>query len=90
MPLAPAWDLVKETNERVYRLRYQTEVLDNLEAQDVLNALPEGAILLCWERAGDFCHRRIVAEWFETELGIVVPEYSKKVASPQATLAGLV
>lgn len=30
--------------------------------------------LLCYERPGDFCHRRIVADWFEQNLGIEVPE----------------
>jgi hypothetical protein len=30
--------------------------------------------LLCYEKPGEFCHRRLVAEWFEQELGVVVPE----------------
>jgi len=36
--------------------------------------LGEDAILLCWENSGVFCHRRLVAEWFEEELGVSVPE----------------
>jgi len=35
-------------------------------------------VLLCYERPPfsktNFCHRRMVAEWFEKELGFVVPE----------------
>jgi hypothetical protein len=32
------------------------------------------AILLCWESFNVRCHRRLVAEWLEEKVGIVVPE----------------
>src|ERR1039458_1845180 len=32
------------------------------------------AIILCWESFNVRCHRRLVAEWLEEKLGIVVPE----------------
>src|SRR5262249_17480713 len=31
--------------------------------------------LLCWEKPGEPCHRRTVAEWFERHLGVAVPEF---------------
>lgn len=31
--------------------------------------------LLCYEKPGEFCHRRLVADWFERELGVSVPEW---------------
>lgn len=31
-------------------------------------------VMLCYEKAGEFCHRRLVAEWIERELEIQVPE----------------
>ena len=35
-------------------------------------------VLLCWEKPGGtsaaFCHRRLVAQWFQSELGQIVPE----------------
>jgi hypothetical protein len=34
----------------------------------------EGKVLLCWELPGQFCHRRLVAEWLEKNLLIEVPE----------------
>ena len=38
-------------------------------------------ILLCYESAKTLdtkpCHRRLVAAWFERELGVVVPEWEK-------------
>jgi uncharacterized protein YeaO (DUF488 family) len=41
-------------------------------------------ILLCYESAKTLdtqpCHRRLVADWFERELGVVVPEWTKEVA----------
>jgi hypothetical protein len=37
--------------------------------------LGENAVLLCWEKPRDACHRRLVAEWFEHRLGIEVPEF---------------
>ncbi len=37
---------------------------------------PHEPVLLCWERLDrdDQCHRRLVADWFERGLGVVVPE----------------
>jgi uncharacterized protein (DUF488 family) len=33
-----------------------------------------GLVLLCFERPGQFCHRRVLAEWIEEQTGQVVPE----------------
>lgn len=71
--LAPSWALVKETDESKYRQRYYNEVLKGLNPVYVADDL-EGKILLCHEKAGEFCHRRIVAEWLEKNLLITVPE----------------
>lgn len=42
-------------------------------------------ILLCYESAKTLdtqpCHRRLVADWLERELGVVVPEWSKPPAT---------
>ena len=32
------------------------------------------AILLCYEKSTDFCHRHIVSQWFFDELGVVLFE----------------
>jgi len=45
-----------------------------LDAAQVVEDLGDGAIMLCWERPHQFCHRRLVADWIETETGIIVPE----------------
>jgi hypothetical protein len=65
-----------------YRERYFSEILDPLDAQkvwDELHTLASGhePVLLCHEhllKSGDWCHRRMVAEWFEQALGVPVPE----------------
>jgi len=48
--------------------------LDALDAKRVAEDLGPDAILLCWESFNVRCHRRLVAEWLEEKLGIVVPE----------------
>jgi hypothetical protein len=63
-----------------YEILYRDQVLSKLDPQKVYDDLGEDAILLCHEKWDDiksgkaFCHRRIVAEWLEEELGIEVPE----------------
>lgn len=58
--------------------RYQKEVLDKLDKQEVhdyLTSFDEDIILLCYEPSNIFCHRHIVADWIESELGLKVEEY---------------
>jgi hypothetical protein len=64
-----------------YLERYQTEVLDRLDAQDVLDDLVRISngcvpVLCCFERvgSGQWCHRSLVAQWLSETLGIKVPE----------------
>ena len=56
--------------------------LKNLSAKSVVKELEElslgkDVVLLCHEKAGEFCHRRLVADWLNRELGIEVPELGK-------------
>lgn len=70
-------------NQTAYRKRYVAEILAPLDPEEVwkqLHQLVSGAepILLCWEplkKPGEWCHRRMVAEWFEEMLGVTVPEH---------------
>jgi len=72
--LAPSWNLVKIKDAEEYTRRYKEEVLNRLDPKKVYKDLGDDAILLCWEKPGEFCHRRLVAEWLEETLGIKVPE----------------
>ena len=56
--------------------------LNNLSAKIVIKEFEElscgkDIVLLCHEKAGEFCHRRLVADWLNRELGIEVPELGK-------------
>ena len=64
----------EDGDEAFYREQYQKEVLDKLNPQEVYKELGENAVLLCWEKSGDFCHRRLVAEWLMKHLGIEIME----------------
>lgn len=62
--------------EYVSLYRQQLNSLDPHRVWDELHQLAAGAepVLLCWEKPGENCHRRLVAEWFERMLGYEVPE----------------
>ncbi len=88
--LAPKWEMVLagikgEITHEQYKTLYLDLIINErkLVAGDVVSCLPEGAVLLCYESLAEYttCHRRIVAEWIETETGIVVPEIEAPVRS---------
>ena len=81
--LAPG-DWFKNIDRAEYEQRFQAEVLDPLNPQriwDMLQAKANGRepVLLCFERppftATNWCHRRLVAAWFERHLEVRVPEF---------------
>jgi hypothetical protein len=71
--LAPTWPMLKMQKSE-YDARF-AELLAKLDAAEIYQTLGENAVLLCWEKPGDACHRRLVAEWLEAALGIEIPEY---------------
>jgi hypothetical protein len=66
--------------ERLYA--EQLAALDAKNVWDALHALAGGSepVLQCYERPPftqtNWCHRRLAAAWFETELGVIVSEWS--------------
>ena len=56
-----------------YVMDYHSKVL-SLQDPAALYYFLKDNVLLCWEGPDKFCHRRIVAKWFEDSLGIEVPE----------------
>lgn len=76
--LAPKYWFFKkykeDGDEAFYTEQYKKEVLDMLDTRKVYEALGENAVLLCWETPDKFCHRHLIAEWFEKELGVKVTE----------------
>lgn len=81
MALAPPEWLVDERktlSEDDYTRLYYKHVLSRLNPKTVYQELGEDAVLLCYESPGDFCHRRIVADWLFVALGHEIPEIGKK------------
>jgi uncharacterized protein (DUF488 family) len=68
-------------SEEKYREEY-SKILRNLSAEKVISDIKtitgnaNKAALLCYEKPGEFCHRRMLACWLEKELGIEVKEYA--------------
>ena len=73
LPLAPPRWLLKAKDPELFHREYRKQ-LESLEAKQLADGLGPNAILLCWESFNVRCHRRLVAEWLEEKLGIVVPE----------------
>ncbi len=78
--LAPPKEIINIEDKILYEKLYYEKVLNKLNPKVVYDELGENAVLLCYEKWDDiragktFCHRRIVAEWLERELGINVQE----------------
>lgn len=81
--LAPKWAFFSaykkgEIDAIGYTERYNAEVLAPLDPEEIAERIVElagpNATLLCYEKPGDFCHRRLVAAWLDERLKIKVPE----------------
>ena len=64
----------KEASDKYYTREYYRQVLSKLDPKEVMKMIPEGSILLCYEKPDEFCHRHLVAFWFELFLGISTSE----------------
>jgi len=76
--LAPKYWFFKKYKDDVdkgfYIEHFKKEVLETLDPQKIYEELGENAILLCWEKPGEFCHRHLVSEWLSKELNIEIKE----------------
>ena len=61
------------TNNEYYIQEFYNQVLKELDPQEIYEKL-DNSILLCYEEHNEFCHRHIVAAWFELTLGVTVKE----------------
>ena len=81
-PLKPKRYMLKLKDEADYTSVYASTILAPLDPYRVIEDLGDKAILLCWERPGEFCHRRLVAEWLLTKTGLVVLEWRPVTRQP--------
>ncbi len=57
-----------------YTEEYRREVLDRLDVRQVLEDLGPDAIICCYEKSGEPCHRHLVAAWLSENADISIPE----------------
>jgi uncharacterized protein (DUF488 family) len=82
LPLAPSAELLLDYKKGIvddagYTKRFMRE-LSTLDPHKVVEDIPNGSILLCYEGLDKFCHRHIVAEWLHTSTGVSVMEIMDK------------
>lgn len=53
---------------------YRDTVLANLNSTNVVEKLGDNAVMLCYEKPADFCHRHLIAEWIEANTCAKVSE----------------
>jgi hypothetical protein len=83
LELAPTWpqmQLEPEHFEGAYLRQLERigieQVMGRL-AEIAATTDTEGCVLLCFEPAGEFCHRRLLAAWLEEQIGRSVPELTE-------------
>lgn len=68
--------IISEDENNLYYIReYYKEILSKLDPEKIYKEL-DGSFLLCYEESDEFCHRHIVAAWFELFLDVTIPEVS--------------
>jgi len=65
---------LKEKNQQSYIEKFYNIVLKPLDAKEIYNQLGENAVLLCFEKPTEFCHRFLVAGWLELNLDLQIDE----------------
>lgn len=79
--LAPTWEMINDYKSgKITKQQYADQYIEllrvrNIASEDVVDAFPDGTRFLCYEKRGEFCHRRVLAEWIERETGVIVPEF---------------
>jgi len=81
--LAPKYDFFAaykagELDAAGYTLQFNEKVLKSLDPVEIYQRLVkqygQDVSLLCYEKPGDFCHRRLVADWMSKANGVEIPE----------------
>jgi uncharacterized protein YeaO (DUF488 family) len=79
--LAPEWLWIKNYQHGVWNWNQYADayngLLAELDAANVVAALGENAVMLCFCKPQERCHRFLVADFIERETGLIVPEWSE-------------
>jgi len=80
--LAPVWGIVRAVKSgRITSAQYTEAYLQllkerNKSPQQVVDALPDRAVLLCYCSPGSFCHRHVAGMWLSSGADVEVVELS--------------
>ncbi len=79
--LSPEWLWIKNYQRGVwdwsqYSVAYNG-LLQELDAANVVAALGENAVMLCFCKPTEKCHRQLVSLWLLREINLIVPEWSE-------------
>jgi hypothetical protein len=94
--LAPTRQLVLDViNNKMDLDEYTEAYIDLLEEripdpQKVLDEIPDGSFLLCYEKADDTCHRHIMRDWFFEKTGFIIEEWKNEKEQKEADQQGIV
>ncbi|PZV05766.1 MAG: hypothetical protein DCF32_10650 [Leptolyngbya sp.] len=75
----------QQVHDDLYRIAQENARSLGLPESEVAKVRP---ILLCFEKPSDFCHRRLAANWQESELQIEVPEGFRNPDGTYTTVPG--
>lgn len=67
------WKNGEFDNEKYVEL-YKETVLEKIDIEELIKKIGEDAVLLCYEKPEDFCHRHIAADYIEKKTGISIKE----------------
>jgi hypothetical protein len=84
-------DLPADEFKAGYRARLDRVGVDRLRAQFEAVAADhpgEPLVLLCWEKPGEPCHRRVFADWWYERTGQDVPEVEEPAHNPHPRQSG--
>lgn len=92
--LAPSYSIFKySSTQEEYIARFKSEILSKLDAKSTYERIKsfsngKDVALCCFETPHEFCHRHLVAEWLNNELGLQIEEFNPghKIAEKPATI----
>lgn len=94
--LAPTRKLVLsvirgEMDLEVYTEKYIALLEERIpDPQQVLDDIPDGSFLLCYEKVSDTCHRHILRNWIFNKTGFQIEEWKNEKEQKEADKQGIV
>jgi hypothetical protein len=91
--LAPEWLWIKNYQRGVWSWNQYADayngLLQELDAENVVAALGENAVMLCYCDVNKFpCHRQLVSRWFLCEMNLIVLELGTETGQMSFDFAG--